>query len=219
MTDDGIEVTFGVCHVGHALLFYLLLPHLADKARIIITSSGTHDPAQKTGIPDAKYVSAEELAHPTPQTAKNPGRQRYSSSKLANVMWTYALHRRLTRISGKKLTVVAFDPGLVPGTGLAREAGPFLRWGWEKFLPHALPLIRLVIKGDAHTQQESGSALAWVATSPHVEGVSGVYYDFRKQIRSSKDSYDEKKQDDLWEWTARTISTNEEEMHKFEMLN
>lgn len=43
-TTDGFETTFGVNHVGHALLFYLLRPQLAPDARIVITASGVHDP-------------------------------------------------------------------------------------------------------------------------------------------------------------------------------
>lgn len=58
---------------------------------------------------------------PTSKTENNPGRQRYASSKLANIMWAYALHRRLETLKAKHITVVAFDPGLMPGTGLARE--------------------------------------------------------------------------------------------------
>jgi len=100
-TPAGIESTFAITHLGHALLFYLLMPHLASTARIVITSSGTHDPAQKTGVPDAVYTTAEELARPTAATQGNAGRQRYSSAKLANVLWTYALHRRLERLVGQ----------------------------------------------------------------------------------------------------------------------
>jgi hypothetical protein len=75
-------------HVGHALLFYLLYPHLADKARVVIAASAMHDPAQKIILPDAKYTTAEELTYPTPGTAKSPGLQRYATSKLANITWT-----------------------------------------------------------------------------------------------------------------------------------
>lgn len=62
LTDDGMESTFAIALVGHALLFHLLFPYLADDARVIVTSSGTHDPAQKSGSPDAVYTTAEELA-------------------------------------------------------------------------------------------------------------------------------------------------------------
>lgn len=65
-TEEGIEATFAIAHVGHALLFHLLYPHLAEKARVVVTASGVHDPAQNSGMPDAIYTTAEELAHPPP---------------------------------------------------------------------------------------------------------------------------------------------------------
>lgn len=214
-----MEATFAVNHVGHALLFYLLFPHHSDRARVVITSSATHDPAQKTILPDAKYTTAEELTHPTPETAKNPGRQCHATSKLVNIMWTYALHRRFARISGKNLAVIAFDPGMVPGTGLAREAGTVLRWVWIHLMPRIIPLLRRLVSSNTHTPQESGANLAWLAVSPDVEGVSGVYYEGRKKIRSSEESYEEEKQENLWEWTVKNTATNEEEIHKFEIVN
>jgi NAD(P)-dependent dehydrogenase (short-subunit alcohol dehydrogenase family) len=64
MTGDGLESTFAINHVGHALLFHLLGARLADGARVVLTASGTHDPAQKSGLPDANYTTAEELAQP-----------------------------------------------------------------------------------------------------------------------------------------------------------
>lgn len=216
---DGFESTFAINHVGHALLFSLLLPHLADNARIVVTSSGTHDPAQKSGLPDAKYTTAEELAHPTPESAQNAGRQRYATSKLVNVMWTYALHRRLTRVQRKSWTVVAMDPGLMPGTGLARESGAFLRFLWIQLMPRMLPLLRLLVSSNVHSPKESGAALARLAVSKDVEGSSGVYYEGQRKIKSSEDSYDEKKQEDLWEWTLKNIATNEDEARSFEIVD
>lgn len=83
-SQDGYESTFTINHLGNALVFHLLRPQLAPHARVIVTSSGTHDPAMRSGLPDARYTTAEELAHPTAQSAKNAGRQRYSTSKLCN---------------------------------------------------------------------------------------------------------------------------------------
>ena len=60
LTDEGMEKTFAISHAGHAVLFHLLCPHLAPGARVVLTSSGTHDPAQKSGLPDAEYTTAEE---------------------------------------------------------------------------------------------------------------------------------------------------------------
>jgi len=219
-TDDGMESTFAVNHFGHALLFHLLSPHLANQSRIVVTSSGTHDPAQKSGLPDAIYTTAEELAHPTTDSSKNPGRQRYSTSKLVNVLWTYALHKRFVRISDeKKVSVITFDPGLMPGTGLAREASAFLQWIWHHLLPRIIPLLRRMVNPNIHLPQESGASLARLAVSPELEGVSGVYYEGKKEIKSSEASYDEKKQEDLWEWTVKNAAIDEEEMRRFENLN
>ncbi|KFY32662.1 hypothetical protein V495_08849 [Pseudogymnoascus sp. VKM F-4514 (FW-929)] len=218
LTSDGMESTFEINHVGHALLFHLLFPHLANKARITVTSSGTHDPAQKTGLPDAEYITAEQLAHPTPESAKYAGRQRYSSSKLANVLWTYALHRRLSAMTEKNMTAVAFDPGLMPGTGLAREAAYLVRFLWLRVMPHMLPLLRFIINHNIHTPQESGANLARLAVGADVEGKSGIYFEGKEIIKSSKDSYDERKQDDLWEWTIKATARSAEERREFELV-
>ncbi|KAG0649821.1 NADPH-protochlorophyllide oxidoreductase [Hyphodiscus hymeniophilus] len=212
---DGVELTFG----GHALLLYLLYPLLAPAAHIVFTSSSTHDPAQKTGQPDAIYNTAEELAHATPESTKYLGSQRYTTSKLTNVMFTYALNRRLQQ-QGKQLIVVAFDPGWMPGTGLARDAGFVERVMWFHVLPRVIPLLRKLISPNIHKSEESGATLAWLAVSPAVKE-SGGYWNAspkRKMTESSKDSYDEKKQEDLWAWTVKHVSASEQERKKFDAL-
>lgn len=218
-TVDDFEMTFGVNHIGHALLFDLLAPYLTEDARVVVTSSGTHDPAKKTGLPDAKYTSAEELAHPSPESLEqNSGRQRYASSKLVNVLWTYALHRRFQSLKTKKWTVVAMDPGLMPGTNLARSVSAPLRFLWYRVLPNILPLLRLLISPNIHSPEESAEALAWLATSPDMKGISGKYFEGKSEIKSSEDSYNERKQEDLWAWTVKTVSRDEEEAKRFEIV-
>lgn len=135
------------------------------------------------------------------------------------MLWTYALHRRLEKINSAtseemKLTVVAFDPGLMPGSGLAREGTAFERFLWHRVLPRIIPLLRLLIHHNVHTPEESGSNLAWIACN---EGTSGVYYEEKKQINSSVDSYVVEKQEDLWEWTVRNTARGEDEMGKFDI--
>lgn len=216
--SDGIEATFGI-HVGHSLLFHLLQPDFANECRIVVVASGTHDPAQKSGLPDAIYNSAEELAHPVGESLNYAGRQRYATSKLCNILWTYALSRRVTKLPAKKVTVVAFDPGLMPGTGLAREAGPVLRFLWFHVLPVFIPLLRRFAHPNVHTPKESGANLAFVATDSSVKTTSGVYYEMRKEIPSSVDSYDESKQEDLWAWTVKTLALNEQERKDFDVVS
>ncbi|KAL3447604.1 hypothetical protein BJX65DRAFT_276456 [Aspergillus insuetus] len=219
-TVDGFEKTFAINHVGHALLFSLLVPHLAHTARIVITSSGTHDPAQKTGMPNAIYNTAEELAHPTGESLKYPGRQRYPTSKLVNVLWGYALEERFKKLregNVRNWTVVLFDPGLMPGTGLVRSGNAIERFIWFTLLPRILPLLRIVMFPNIHTPAESGGALAWVATSDEVRNTTGVYYEGKKVIKSSEFSYNKEKQEDLWQWTVNNIATNPEEAEMFSL--
>ncbi|KAI0509151.1 dehydrogenase/reductase [Xylaria bambusicola] len=218
-TPEGLEATFAITHVGHALLFHLICSHLAQNARIVITSSGTHDPAINSGLPVAIYTTGEELAHPPPAIAEGPGRRHYANAKLANILWTYALHKRLSeKVPDRSITVNAFDPGLMPGTGLAREASPLMRWAWDKVMPKITPVLRVTFTDNIHRPEESGASLARLAISPGTEGISGKYFEGTKEICSSKDSYDEKKIEDLWQWTVKYCAQDEAEAAHFEQL-
>ncbi|KAH8647202.1 hypothetical protein BX600DRAFT_532666 [Xylariales sp. PMI_506] len=218
-TAEGLESTFAINHTGHALLFHLLCGQLVQdgSSRVVLTSSGTHDPAQKSGLPDAVYISAEELAHPsTTESKEYPGRQRYASSKLANVMWAYALNRHLREAATAsssssstpapatpRVTVNAMDPALMPRTGLAREASGIFQFLWTRVLPNLIPLLRFFVSPNIHTPEESGAALSRLAIGSDVEGVSGKYFEGLRKIKSSEDSYDVEKQEDLWNWTVK----------------
>lgn len=223
---EGVEPTFAVNHIGHALLFHLLRPHLAPGARVVLTSSGTHDPAQKSGLPDAIYTTAEDLAYPPAAAAApaNPSQARYPLSKLANVMWAYALHRRLQSrkaeaTAASDFTVTVMDPGLMPGTGLGRDGAGVALFVWLRVLPRIMPLLRLLISPNIHKPEVSGDNLASLAVGADVEGVSGKYFEGRQEIKSSKDSYDEKMQDDLWDWTVKYITKgNADEAARFNQL-
>ncbi|MEO8605954.1 MAG: SDR family NAD(P)-dependent oxidoreductase, partial [bacterium] len=129
---DGFELTYAVNHLGHYLLVRRLLPALAAPARIVMLGSGTHDPAQKTGIAPPIYRGGRALADIDAATldkegALRTGHRAYSTSKLCNIMFAYGLAERL-RAEGSSTTVNAYDPGLVPGTGLARQYGAAARF-------------------------------------------------------------------------------------------
>ena len=219
-TPDGIETTFGVNHVGHALLFHLLASKLTPNARVVVVASGVHHPAQKTGIPLPVYTSAEELAHPSKELEKgnaDNGRQRYSTSKLCNVLWLHALEQR-RKSAGASWTVTAMDPGLMPGTNLARDVSGFLQFVWYKVLPRMIPVLRVLFSPNVHSARESGEALARLAIAKDVEGVSGEYFEGTKAIPTSADSHVAEKQQDLWTWTLDFISKDESEKGIFERL-
>jgi light-dependent protochlorophyllide reductase len=199
---DAIELTFAVNHLGHFALVVGLLDRLARPARVVIVSSGTHDPAKRTGMPAPRYTSAQQLAEAgaddadgdePPETA---GRRRYTTSKLCNVLFAYELDRRLGHGS-KGVTVDVFDPGLMPGSGLARDYAPWQRFAWR----FVLPLMRVL--PHVHSTRASGERLAALAADPRFAGVSGRYFDGLKDVRSSSDSYDLEMASDLWSTSER----------------
>src|SRR5690242_10964613 len=112
-TAEGVEMTFGVNHLGHFALVQGLLDSLARPARVVVVSSGTHDPAKFTGMPSPDYTTAADLADPADITDAAEGRRRYTTSKLCNLLFTYELDRRLGH-GAQGVTVTAFDPGLMP---------------------------------------------------------------------------------------------------------
>jgi NAD(P)-dependent dehydrogenase (short-subunit alcohol dehydrogenase family) len=198
LTTDGVEMTFGVNHLGHFALVQGVLDHLARPARIVVVSSGTHDPAKHTGMPAPRYASAAELARPDEAASAGEGRRRYTASKLCNVLFTYELDRRLGH-GGQLVTVNAFDPGLMPGSGLARDYPPLQRIVWRFLLP-ALRILPQV-----HSMRTSGTNLAALVADPRFEGVTGRYFEGLKAIPSSVDSYERENARDLWETSERLI--------------
>lgn len=148
-TVDGYEKAFAISYMGHALLESLLQDCFADKFRLVIVASDVHDPKKRTGMPEPMFLSAEEVARPTDKTSGNLGTQRYSTTKLCNVFYMYAIARRFDKINnmtGKQWTVTAMDPGFMPGTGLIRTYPRFLQLSVKHVMTRMLPLIRLVSK-------------------------------------------------------------------------
>jgi light-dependent protochlorophyllide reductase len=205
-TKDGVETTFAVNHLGHYLLVHLLLPHLVAPARIVFVSSGTHDPAQRTGIPAPRYTDARTLAQPERDRASPgenagvAGRRAYSTSKLCNVLCTYELRRRLLAAGLSGVTVNAFDPGMMPGSGLARDYDAFQRFAWR----FVLPVLRLFVR-NVNSISHSGQALARLVLDPTLAATTGKYFEGMKEIPSSKDSYDLLKAAELWETSAALV--------------
>jgi NAD(P)-dependent dehydrogenase (short-subunit alcohol dehydrogenase family) len=209
-TPDGFEMTFGVNHLGHFLLVHLLLKHISDPGRIIFVSSGTHDPEQKTGIPAPIYVNAKTLAYPDSESSEESdatiGRRRYSTSKLCNIYCTYEFADRIKRETNKNITVNAFDPGLMPGTGLARQVGPIAFLAWKYILP-VLTLLPI----NANTPKKSGKALASLVTNPLLNNVTGKYFEGIKEIKSSKLSYSKDNAHDLWNTSVKLVKLSKKE--------
>jgi light-dependent protochlorophyllide reductase len=211
-STDGYELTFAVNHLGHFLLVNLLLERLAANApaRIAIVSSGVHDPKLRTGMPKPAISDLQTLAETGgPRADAYDGRLAYVNSKLCNLWFAYELARRIegsaaTR-SGRSITVNAFDPGLVPGSGLAREYPPAMRFVWERVLPGiaraATPFVASI-----STKAKSGAALARLVLDPALERTTGKYFPSHTrwhEAPSSEASYDVQPARALWDKSAQ----------------
>jgi NAD(P)-dependent dehydrogenase (short-subunit alcohol dehydrogenase family) len=213
LTEDGIEKHFAINHVGHALLFHLLVPHLTSDARIIVVASGLHDPAQgkQWGI-ISRYTTPEKAA--VGDCNQSNGRDRYATSKTANVLWAFALSRHLPA-SRQSCTVLAFDPGLMFGTQFGRNASWPAKFLTRWVMPWFTGAFRLFVNENVNTPRESGGNLAWLVTGEEVKGKKGLYFEKRGEREASGQARDEGVQEDLWKWTVERIGENKEERDRF----
>ena len=170
-TVDGFETTFALNHLTYFLLTDLLLDLLKSNApsRVINTSSGSHYHG-KIRFDDI-HLKRFYFVY-----------WAYSQSKLANVMHTYTLARRL---EGSQVTANCLHPGLVQ-TGIFRKVkivGPFI----DKILTrNAIPV------------EEGAETIVYLASSAEVAQESGHYYYKKKARTTSALSYDEDLQERLW---------------------
>ncbi|MEM7536344.1 MAG: SDR family NAD(P)-dependent oxidoreductase [Chloroflexota bacterium] len=212
-TSDGIDLIFGVNHLGHYLLVHLLSNQLNQPGRIVFVSSGTHVPehklARRLGIPVPKYTTAQNLAYPDNAADAdriNAPPQRYSTSKLCNMLCAYEFSRQY-QAADMDVAVFGIDPGLMPGTGLAREAPAWLL----KYI--FVPIVSLCSYWVAGIRlpYQSGQDLARLITDDELTGKTALYFDGHEEIRSSDDSYDLDKAIDLWNTSSELSGLREDE--------
>jgi NAD(P)-dependent dehydrogenase (short-subunit alcohol dehydrogenase family) len=173
VTPDGLEATLATNHLGPFLLTHLLLDVLKASApsRIVIVGSGGHR-AGKIRLDDLQFER------------KYSAFQSYSQSKLANVLFTYELARRL---KGTGVDVNCADPGVV-ATSLGSDQ----------------LLYRLVVKWPwLQTPAEGAQTAIHLASAPELTGITGKYFIKSQEKPSSKASYDERLARELWDVSAR----------------
>ena len=176
MTEDGLEATFALNHLGYFLLTNLLVDLLKASApsRIVNVASSAH----RMGT-----IDFDDLQYETGYG----GYKAYSRSKLANVMFTYELARRL---AGTGVTVNCMHPGTVR-TNLFKGASGTVAF----YLNMLKPLMRSLRKG--------AETVVYLASSPDVEGVTGQYFVNNRTRRSSRSSYDTAVAQQLWQVSAQ----------------
>ncbi len=183
LTKDGFETTFGVNHLAHFLLTNLLLDLLkaSAPARIINVSSSAHT----RGTIDFDGLHGER---------KYAGIAAYGQSKLANVLFTYELARRL---DGAGVTANCLHPGVIR-TGFGRNNGGAIGAFFRVFHTVARPFLL--------TPEQGAQTSIYLASSPDVEGVTGKYFAKSKQTKSSDLSYDTDVAQRLWQASEQMVT-------------
>jgi NAD(P)-dependent dehydrogenase (short-subunit alcohol dehydrogenase family) len=210
-STEGYELTFAVNHLGHFLLTNLLLRRLGARApsRIVVVASGVHDSTRWTGMPKAAIADLDVLAATGgPKRDGFDGPLAYVNSKLCNIWFTYELARRLDALAAEgmpRVTANAFDPGLVPGSGLARDYPRALRFVWDRVLPGVARMLTRVLPGISPADK-SGAQLARLAVDPAYDSLTARYFSSNQRWRdtpSSPDSYDRDRWRALWDASVR----------------
>ncbi|MCS7012278.1 MAG: SDR family oxidoreductase [Chloroherpetonaceae bacterium] len=171
LSPDGIEMTFAVNHLAYFLLTHLLLDKIkaAAPSRIVNVSSAAHFGAS---------INFDDLQGEKSYSAWRA----YSQSKLANVLFTYELARRL---AGTGVTANCLHPGVI-STKLFRNFGLF----------NTLAGIFLA------SPEKGAETSVYLASSPEVEGITGKYFDNKRAVPSSPASYNLEDAKRLWEISA-----------------
>lgn len=172
VTVDGLETTFATNHLGHFLLTNLLLNLLKASApsRVINITSDAHKGAE---------IDFDDLMG----EKKFSGFKAYGQSKLANILFTYELARRL---EGTRITVNCLHPGAV-------------RTGFGKDSRGLFALVMRVVGPFMMSPEKAARAAVYLASSPELERVTGKHFAKGKEEESSKESYDQATAERLWQ--------------------
>lgn len=176
VTAEGHELTFATNHLGYFVLTQELLDVLkaSAPARIVNVASDAHV-GMKLDFDDVMGARAFK-------TWKS-----YGQSKLANVMFTYELARRL---EGSGVTANALHPGVV-ATNFGKNNSNWFGWGVKLLAPFFI------------SPSKGAATSVFLASSPEVEGVNGKYFKRSKAKKSTRYSYDVEAQKRLWELSEK----------------
>jgi NAD(P)-dependent dehydrogenase (short-subunit alcohol dehydrogenase family) len=181
-TVDGLELTFAVNHLAYFLLTNLLLDKLkaASKARIVSVASMASSYG-KIHFDDLNFEKRYDSF------------KAYAQSKLANIIFTYELARRL---QGTHITATCLHPGMVK-TRFATGLNDYFGFFWKLINPFLI------------TAEKGAETAIWLASSDEAEGISGKYFKNKKETRSIRSSYDPEIQKKLWTISEELCRINE----------
>ncbi len=176
-TVDGIEATLAVNHLAPFLLTHLLRERLVESApaRVVMVSSTGHAFGR---------IDLDDLE----RTRSYSGFRQYCNSKLANVLFTYELARRL---SGTGVTATCLHPGGVrSGLGMQNRNG-------------VVKGLMMLLRPFLRPPERGAETSIYLATAPEVEGMTGEYFVDCKPRRSSSESNDLELARDVWKASER----------------
>ena len=175
LTSEGLEMTFAVNYLSRFLLTNLLLDTLKSSApsRIIEVAGAYHSKGR---------IDFDDLQIERDYTGTRANNQ----SKLANVLFTYELARRL---KGTRVTVNCLHPGAVATPLIDKDPN----------YPAFAKFIYRLFKPFFKSPEKGAETILYLASSPEMEDVTGSYFVEKKQVKSSPESYDEGLATRLWE--------------------
>ncbi|CAM6088836.1 unnamed protein product [Calypogeia fissa] len=198
---DGIEMDFATNYLGHFLLTSLLLDKMKEanesgiEGRIVNVSSHTHE-----AFPQEGGIKFDEIYRPDkPAVDGTPlgvALRNYGQSKLAQILYTKELAKRLQDEGVKNVVVNSLHPGMVR-TNLVNQAP-----SWMK------PVINFAFVTFGLTPAQGASLQTYLAVSPNVKGITGKYFaDGKEYELKYKYALDEELQKKLWDFSRKFIST------------
>jgi NAD(P)-dependent dehydrogenase (short-subunit alcohol dehydrogenase family) len=179
LTSEGFEATLAVNYLAPFLLTELLLDTLKASA-----------PARIVNVSSAQHATVSIEFDNLQGEKKYANLRNYGQAKLALLLWTYELARRL---EGTGVTVNALHPGITATNFVAGMNGP-------------TALAMKLLKPFLLTSEKGASTTLYLATSPQAEGVSGKYFVKSQEKQSSSGSYDQTVASRLWEVTEQLVA-------------
>jgi retinol dehydrogenase 12 len=174
VTEDGLEKTFALNHMSYFVLTELLRPRIGAGGRIVSTASTAHR---------GNHLDFDDL-----QSEKRySGFSVYGRSKLCNILFTRELSRRL---AGSGVTANSLHPGFV-STRFGNNNGGMIG------------LVFGLAKNFALSPEQGAQTIIYLASSPDVEGVTGLYFDKSKPVTPSKEAQNDSDAKRLWDVSAK----------------
>jgi NAD(P)-dependent dehydrogenase (short-subunit alcohol dehydrogenase family) len=180
VTEDGFETTFAVNHLGHFLLTNLLIGRMQKNgpARIVTVASEAH----RIGYGDGRIAFDDLMGE-----RAYGGWKAYGQSKLANILFTHELARRL---DPALVTANAMHPGVV-ASQFGRNNGK----GW-------LAVAQALYRPFCRSNEKGADTAVWLAAAPELEGVTGSYFKDRKPLTPAPQALEDEDAERLWRVSA-----------------